>query len=557
MALERLGTLHRELVDTRAPSELGPEAEDAAPERVLFYQDRGQLPVVDRGEGIYIWDEDGRRYLDGCSGAIVANLGHGNRRIIEAAVRQLEKIAFAYRTQFQNQPANELAELLARLSPPGLDRVFFVNSGSEAVEASVKLARQFWWARGHHGKGLVMSRRPSYHGATLGALSLTDYAPLKVPFRPMLTYSPKVSAPYCYHCPLGKTYPSCELACAWELQTQIDMHGADNVAAFMTESIGGSSTGAAVPPDEYFPIIEKICHDNGVLLIIDDVMAGCGRTGTFYSYEHWGIAPDIVVTSKGLSSGYAPIGAIVAGAGIVDPVLESGGFAHGHTYAGNPLSAAITLEAIKTVIDEDLVWNARKIGTYLHERLHALKEEYSVIGDVRGRGLLAAIELVRDRLRREPFPADWQVARALTEIAREEGLLIYPRRSIYGLRGDHCMIAPPLTITEEQVDELIFLLARALDRLSSQLAVDEQAAALDDKTVQRYAQADQVAAYAVGQLAGVEPADDANITSSMQNDLIDLLPVEDAGEGEGEDETEPAQQAEQAEGGRRDEGEQP
>lgn len=484
----------------------------------LFYQDRRRLPTVDHGRGIYVYDTDGKEYLDGCSGAVSANLGHGNQRVLKAAVDQLGKIAFAYRQQFESEPANDLAELLAQLSPPELSRVFFVNSGSEAVEAAIKLARQFWWVTGHRGKSTVISTRPSYHGATLGALATTDYSPLNKPFRGMTMYSPKVSAPFCYHCPLGKEYPVCGISCALDLQREIEVHGPGNIAAFIVEPIGGSTTGGAVPPDEYFPVVEQICHEHNLLLIIDDVMMGCGRTGTFFGFEHWDITPDIVATSKGLSSGYTPMGAILASPTVVEPVLESGGFLHGHTYAGNPLSAAISLAAVREILERNLVENACTVGTYLHERLHELKEKYESIGDIRGRGLLAGMEFIQNRETREPFPANWFVALECTELARERGLLVYPRRSINGLWGDHILIAPPLIIDRAGIDELIERLDQTLDGLQNLLTAYIQApsAEYEDETVQRFEQSDEIPAYARGDVSDAPAIHDANVTAAME-----------------------------------------
>ncbi len=504
----------------------------------LFYQDRSKLPTADYGQGIYVYDTQGNRYLDGCSGAISANLGHGNKRVVAAAIEQLNKIAFVYRQQFENKPANELAELLARVSPPQLNRVFFVNSGSEAVEAAIKLARQYWWCKGNRGKSMVISTRPSYHGATLGALATTDYTPLNVPFRSMTMHSPKTAAPFCYHCPLSKEYPGCGMACALDLQRKIDVYGADNIAAFIVEPIGGSTTGAAVPPDEYFPIIEQICHDNGILLIIDDVMMGCGRTGTFFGFEHWDITPDIIATSKGLSAGYGPIGAIIASDTVVEPVLESGGFMHGHTYAGNPLSSAIALAAMHEILENKLVENARDVGTYMHERLHELKAQHPVIGDIRGRGLIAGVEFVQSRELREPFPANWFVALEATELARKHGLLIYPRRSVYGLRGDHVLVAPPLIIDRKGVDELIERFDRALRDLAKLLVkhIHEISEKFEDQTVQRYEQSDAVPDYARGELDSVAPIADANVTAAMETGHFnprDFEPRADDGKDEG------------------------
>jgi adenosylmethionine-8-amino-7-oxononanoate aminotransferase len=483
----------------------------------LFYQQSRQLPVAERAEGIHIWDTEGRRYLDGCSGACTVNVGHANERVIRRAQEQMRKICFAYRTQFETDASGELADMLVRLSPPELDRVFFVNSGSEAVEAAVKLARQFWWVKGRQGKQLVISRCPSYHGATLGALSLTAYAPLNIPFHSMQIHAPRVSAPFCYHCPLEKSYPGCGIACAYELERAIQLTGADNVAAFIAEPIGGATSGGAVPPEEYFHIVERICHDNEVVLIIDDVLTGCGRTGPFYGYAHWNITPDIVTLAKGLSGGYTPIGAVVACDDVVSPVLESGGFMHGHTYAGNPLSTAVAAEVVRYTIEEGLLDNSGEMGTYMHERLRELKDRYSVIGDVRGRGLLAGVEIVSDRTERRPFPGHWWVAQELTEIARELGLLVYPRRSLFGLTGDHVLLAPPLVIDRPGVDELVELFEASLERLVTLLEkhVVIEEAVVEDGTHERFEQTADLPEYATGAIDEVEPAPEANVTWTM------------------------------------------
>ncbi|MBI3440626.1 MAG: aminotransferase class III-fold pyridoxal phosphate-dependent enzyme [Proteobacteria bacterium] len=428
----------------------------------LFYQSGVTLPTVARGEGIYIWDTSGKRYLDACSGSFAANIGHGNRRVQKAAIEQMQKISFAYRTQFENEPANALAQLLTELSPPHLRRVFLVNSGSEAVESCMKLARQYWWARGLTQKAKIISRRPAYHGATLGALSLTSYHDLNAPFEPLTVQSPKISAPFCYRCPLSKTYPSCKMACAHELKQVIREVGAENIAAFVTEPIGGASTGGAVAPDEWFPIVEDICRRHNILLIVDEVLTGCGRTGAFYGFEHWGVKPDLIAVAKGLSAGYAPIGACLARNDIVDVVVKSGGFMHGHTLAGNPLSSATALAVLKVIVEDKLVENARKMGPYLQECLRALQVKYSFIGDVRGRGLLAGIEFVSNQKTKEPFPKEWNVGGKATALARGHGLLIYPRRSIMGVSGDHVSLSPPLIIDKIGIDEIITLLDKTL-----------------------------------------------------------------------------------------------
>jgi adenosylmethionine-8-amino-7-oxononanoate aminotransferase len=442
----------------------------------LIYRDLKPLPEASHGQGIYIWDTTGKKYIDGCSGAISANLGHGNKEVQAAAMRQMDKISFTYRTQFESEPANELAELLVELSPPELKYVYFVNSGSEGVETAIKLARQFWWSIGKQSKSLIISRSPSYHGATLGALACTSYAPLNIPFNAMMNQFPKIPAPYCYHCPLGRTYPSCKVECAHQLEHVIDTYGADNIAALIVEPIGGASTGAIVPPDEYLPTLERICHEHKIILIIDDVLTGCGRTGTFFGYEHWDVTPDIVILSKGLSGGYTPVSAVLTTAEVAEPVLEDGGFKHGHTYAGNPLSTAIACEVIKIIQRDKLVENSRIVGEYMHEKLHEIQKRHPLMGDVRGKGLLAGVEFIMDPESHRPFPTNWMVGSEVTAIAKDLGLLIYPRRSLYGLRGDHVLIAPPLIIDRAGVDEMLGLFEQAVAKLERHL--DERLAAL-------------------------------------------------------------------------------
>lgn len=435
----------------------------------LFYQNRKNLPIIDRAEGIYIWDTSGKKYLDGCSGAVVTNLGYGNRRIEAAISRQAQKTFFAYRTQFESEPAINLAKKLVDHSFPHLNKVFYVSGGSEAMEAAVKLCRQYYYAKGEGSRHLFISRTPSYHGSTLGVLGLTAYSPLENPFRPITKKQPKIPAPNCYRCPYNLSQPNCGLPCAHELERAILLLGAENVAAFVVEPIGGASTGALVPPDNYFDIVQKICKKYGVMLIFDEVMTGFGRTGQFFAYEHWNVEADIVGLSKGMGAGYYPLGAIMARQEITDLVLDSGGFQHGHTYAGNPMGCAIGLEAIKIIEDELLVENAALMGEKLKAGLKELAQNYPIIGEVRGLGLLLAIELVRDPDSKAPYPPEMQAHNLLTEEAAQVGLVVYPRRPINGLSGDHVLVAPPLIISTEQVAQLLEYLDKALRRTTEKL----------------------------------------------------------------------------------------
>ncbi|MDZ7759848.1 MAG: aminotransferase class III-fold pyridoxal phosphate-dependent enzyme [Desulfovermiculus sp.] len=409
---------------------------------VLFYQSRTRLPVIQRSEGIYIWDEDGKEYIDGCSGAMICNIGHSHPRILEAINHQAESTFFAYRTQFENRPSLDLAQTLVQEMPDGLNRVFFVSGGSEAVESALKICRQHFWHTSQKGRHIFISRTPSYHGASMGALSMTSYAPLEIPFRPMFQAYPKIPAPYCYRCPYHKNHPECGLECAWALEKTILEQGPESVAAFVIEPIGGASTGALVPPDGYFEVIQNICRKYGIMLILDEVMTGFGRTGAMFAMEHWGVQPDIVALSKGMGSGYIPLGGVLTSKEIVDPILAGGGFMHGFTSAGNPMACAVGLEVLKILKDQDLVINARERGEELLSGLRELAQRHPIIGQVRGKGLLTAIELVQDWETHRPFPPEKGMNSLLTKEAARQGLIIYPRRPINGLRGDHVTHRP-------------------------------------------------------------------------------------------------------------------
>lgn len=439
----------------------------------LFYQTSSTTPMVSRAEGIYIWDDAGKQYIDGSSGAIICNIGHGDSKVLKAINDQAQSAFFTYRTQFENRPAVGLATRLVAHLAPTLDRVFYVSGGSEAVESAIKLARSYFWSKGEGSRYQFISRFPSYHGSTMGALSLTSYAPLEIPYRPMLRTAPKIPAPYCYRCHYKLRYPDCNVACARALETAILTQGRENVAGFIAEPVGGASTGGLVPPEEYFGIIREICDRYGILLIFDEVMTGFGRTGKLFAYEHWGVVPDIIALSKGMASGYYPLGAVVAGNEIVGTVLAGGGFPHGHTYAGNPMACAVGLAVLDRILDDNLVENSAAMGERLLAGLLLLAEKYQLIGQVRGRGLLTALEFVQDRQTKTPFPNATKMCEWVTAEAFARGLIIYPRRSINGLAGDHVLIAPPLITNALQIDEILGILDDTLAGVSKTLGKSE------------------------------------------------------------------------------------
>ena len=442
----------------------------------LFYQSGSRRPLLDHASGVYLWDKSGKRYLDGSSGAMVSNIGHSNPNVLEAMRKQMELSTFGYRLHFENEPAEALASAISEKMPSGLDRVFFVSGGSEAVESCIKLARQYALATGEGERWKVISRFPSYHGSTLGALSLTGMSLMSAPFAPMMREMPKIAAPTCYLDRDQLTEEERGLKYARLLREEILRQGPETVLAFIMEPVGGASTGALVAPDSYYQEIRRICDEFGVLLISDEVMSGMGRTGEYLALQHWKVRPDIVALSKGFGAGYVPLGAMVADRAIVDKVLGSGGFVHGYTYAGNPLACAAGLAVMGEIDRLGLLEAAREQGGKLRSALQGLMSRFPFIGDVRGKGLLLAFELVSDRETMEPLPVALNAHTRLVNIAYDRGLIIYSRRTRGGRIGDHFMVCPPLIIDDQQVKELIAILTDSLDAFAAETGVALRAA---------------------------------------------------------------------------------
>ncbi len=416
-----------------------------------------------------MWDKSGKRYIDGSSGAMVSNIGHSNPTVLAAMRAQMDKSTFGYRLHFQTGPSEELAEKITQLTPEGLDRVFFVSGGSEAVESALKMARQYALTQGQAQRYKVISRYPSYHGATLGALSITGYAPMTTPFDPMMQAMPKVPAPRAYLDNLDADDPATGLHYANMLEAKILEEGPATVLAFIVEPVGGASTGALVPPVGYMQRIREICDQYDVLLIHDEVMTGGGRTGRFFGAEHWDVIPDLIVLSKGFGAGYAPLGAMIARDDMVDAVLDAGGFTHGYTYAGNPLACAAGLAVLNEIETHALTQNAAKMGDALTIRLQSLMQRYPIIGDVRGKGLLTAFEFMADRATKVPLPAKLNAYDRLVEIAYENGLIIYSRRTRGGTYGDHFLVCPPMTVTEAQLEEITDILDQSIAQFMAEM----------------------------------------------------------------------------------------
>ena len=439
------------------------------PTHVLYPSLDRKPPTVARAEGCYLYDEDGRRFLDGASGAVVANLGHGDPAVLAAMAEQAGKVSFAFRSQFTSEPAERLADELARLAPGDLAWTFFVNSGSEATELAQKIAVQTWQERGRPEKRRVLSRRVSYHGMTLGALSMSGHVGRRARFEPLLTRDDVVAAPYCFRCPLGLSFPSCDLACADTLESALADGAADTVAAFIAEPVVGASGGAITPPPGYYGRIREICDAHDVLFIADEVMTGLGRTGATFAMEHWGVAPDLMVLGKGLGAGYTPIGAVLVSERAIRSIRDGSGLMlYGHTMSGNPLSCAVALAVLRRIVDDGLAARAAVLGERLGEGLRALATRHAIVGDVRGLGLLWGVELVDAD--GGTFPSDLGVTARLVTAAFEDGLIVYPASGAVEGRGDAILVAPPLVADAAVIDELLERLDRALDALEVGLA---------------------------------------------------------------------------------------
>ena len=428
-------------------------------------------PVITRGKGVYIYDREGREYLDAVGGIAVVNVGHGVPEIITAMTEQAQRVAFVHGGSFANEPAQALAEELATWSPAGMRHVLLLAGGSEATETAMKLARQYHVERGRTSKYRIISRWTSYHGNTIGALSMSGRTAWRWEFVPYLQNFPKIHPPYCYRCPYGKTYPSCQVACADDLERVITLEGPDSIAAFIAEPVIGTSAAGVMPPPEYYPRIREICDKYDVLFIADEVITGIGRTGKNFGIEHWGVVPDMITTAKALSSGYAPLAAVILHDRVYDAIARgSGRTTQGFTYSGHPLSAAVGLAVLKYLKAHDLVANAGRIGKHLLERLSTLKR-FPIVGDVRGTGLILGVEFVADPATKRPFPPEAGVTRRIVEATLAEGVVVVPGMSglIDGVAGDHIQISPPYIFTEAHVEQLMRALEVAIQKVMGEL----------------------------------------------------------------------------------------
>ena len=414
--------------------------------------------VMERADGVRYWDVNGKEYLDALSGIYVVNVGHNNRRVIEAVKEQYDKLTFSPPMHGTNSVAVRLANLLAKVAPGDLNTVKFECGGSEVTEAAIKMARQYHRLTGNPGKFKIISRYQSWHGSTFGSLSASGLKSRRSVNEPLAAGFIHVFPPTCYRCPFGKEYPRCNITCGSLIGDVIEMEGPETVAAVMVEPIGHTG-GIIDPPPEYLPLLREICQRHKVLLIFDEIITGMGRTGEMFAAETFGVLPDMICIGKGLSGGYAPLSALICRDHVArafwGDVAVNPGFVEGHTFEGNPISCAAGIATIQEILERDLCANARVMGAKLRTGLEWLQQKYSIIGDIRGKGLFLGVEFVRDRTSKERFPADVAIGTRIGRRALENGLLT---------RFDPNWLAlgPPLVVTESEVGQILALLDRGI-----------------------------------------------------------------------------------------------
>ena len=432
----------------------------------VFGRSSGTLPTAMRGDGCYIYDAEGKKYLDACGGAAVSCLGHSDPDVRAAMIAQLDQIAYAHTGFFTTDVAEELADLLVAHAPAGIDRVYQLSGGSEAVEAAIKLARQYYLEIGQPERHRLIARRQSYHGNTLGALAAGGNAWRREKYQPLLVETHHIAPCFEYReRAADETAEEYGLRAANELEAEILRLGPETVMAFIAEPVVGATAGAVPAVAGYFARIREICDQYGVLLILDEIMCGMGRTGHLFACEADGISPDILTIAKGLGAGYAPIGAMLCSGVIHDAIAKgSGSFLHGHTYHGHPLAAAAGRAVLQALLSRDLVARAASQGAVLDQALRAALGQHAHVGDLRGRGLFRGVELVADRETKAPFDPALKIHAKVKAAAMAEGLMCYPAGgTVDGRAGDHILLAPPFIISDDQIDELTTKLTRAVN----------------------------------------------------------------------------------------------
>jgi adenosylmethionine-8-amino-7-oxononanoate aminotransferase len=441
--------------------------------RILHRQTGHSYPVADSAQGVIIRDSAGKEYIDASAGAAVSCLGHAHPDVLAAMHEQLDRLAYAHTSFFTSQVAEELADDLIAHAPEGIGHVFFVSGGSEAVEAALKLARQYFVERGEPQRRHIIARRQSYHGVTLGALAIGGREFQRKQFGPLLIETHHVSPAYEYRDRRADETPQAYgERLGDELEARIVALGGDTVMAFVAETIVGATLGAVPAVPGYFKRVREICDRHGILLILDEVMCGMGRTGTLHACEQDGISPDLMAIAKGLGGGFAPIGALLVRDRIFDAIAAgSGAFQHSHTYMGHPLACAAALAVQRAIRRDDLLANVRAQGDYLSRRLKERFGNHAFVGDVRGRGLFQGLELVADRGSKEPFDPALKLHARVKREAMARGLMVYPMGgTVDGTRGDHVLLAPPFIVDEPVIDTIVERLGEAIDAATRRAA---------------------------------------------------------------------------------------
>ncbi|MEW6266771.1 MAG: aminotransferase class III-fold pyridoxal phosphate-dependent enzyme [Thermodesulfobacteriota bacterium] len=437
----------------------------------VFRRDlKADPPKIVRGAGLYIEDDQGRKYLDGNASAGVVGIGHGRTEIAKALYEAGEAVTFVYSGAFTHPWAEGLAEAILSISPKNMAGVYFVSGGSEANESALKLARQYFVERCKAQKYKVMARWQSFHGVTIGTLSLSGRTSWREIYSPYLLPVTHIAPPYCYRCPFGADQASCSLVCADDLERAILLEGPETVAAFFAEPVVGTTVTGLTPPPEYYARIREICDRYDVLFVADEVLSGYGRCGRPFAIQHWKVEPDIMTLGKAIGSGYAPLGAMVVSGKVLEAIRNgSGRFIHGFTYSGTPLSCFVGLKVFEIMSREHLFERGSQIGPVIFDKLKALQERREVIGEVRGLGLLIGVEFVADRNTKRPFPKELGFSALVTEAMRRRNVVVTAGvpRSNFGKDGDHIQISPPFTITETEVNTLIEALDDALTEVTA------------------------------------------------------------------------------------------
>lgn len=442
-------------------------------ESFVFHRDLNRsYPIAERGEGVWLYTAAGDRYLDGSSGAAASNLGHGRLDVVDRMTSQLRQLEYVHASQFTTRVQEQLAERLIRFAGDPFQSVVFTSGGSEAIEAALKLARQHFVNLGEVGRHRVLFHRPSYHGATIGALGVSGIGYRRRPFEPLLNGDMvSVQLPDRYRRPADMDLDVWVKDCVTRVSDALSLNGPSTFMAVVTEVVVGSAASGVVLPPGYLEQVRQICDEHGILLIVDEVMSGMGRAGDTFAYVAEGVEPDLVTCGKGLSAGYAPLGAVLVSRDLVDSYRQRGGFTHGFTFSGHAVACAAGLAVIDALESESLVFRSAQVGNYLRQRLDALLE-CPIVGEVRGRGMMAGIELVSDRETKKPFRRSMKVAERLGRAAFENRLIVYPGSggADGGPDGDHLLVTPPLVATVEEIDMIVDRLTGALMAVASEVA---------------------------------------------------------------------------------------